>query len=101
MLAFPILSLVTFLPLVGAALSFIVAGRSEHTARNARAIALWTSLIVFALSLLLWLYFDPNNSGFHFVEKEPCVPQFNIGYHLGIAGISLFFVLLSTLLIPV
>ncbi len=101
MVAFPILSLVTFLPLVGAALIFIVSGRSEHTARNARAIALWTSLLVFLLSLLLWLYFDPNNGGFQFVEKAPWVPTFNISYHMGIDGISLFFVLLSTLLTPV
>jgi len=97
----PLLSLVTFLPLVGAGLILIVTGRAEDTARNARYIALWTSLLVFALSLLLWVWFDPNNGGFQFVEKAAWVPQYGISYHMGIDGISLFFVLLSTLLTPV
>jgi NADH-quinone oxidoreductase subunit M len=101
MLGFPILSLVTFLPLVGALLILVITGRPEHTARNARAIALWTSLLTFALSLLLWVYFDPNNAGFQFVERLTWVPQYGISYHMGIDGISLFFVLLSTLLTPI
>ena len=96
----PLLSLVTFLPLIGAA--FILAARGDETivARNARNIALLTALIDFALSLLLWMQFDPNTAEFQFVERMDWVTLggFQFTYHMGIDGISLFFVLLSTLL---
>ena len=97
----PILSLVTFLPLVGAAFIFLVRGDGETVARNARATALWTSLITFALSLLLWTDFDPKIAGFQFVEKVEWIPAFGIMYHMGVDGISVFFVILSTFLTPI
>jgi NADH-quinone oxidoreductase subunit M len=96
----PLLSLVTFLPLIGAAFILMTRGDEALVARNARNIALWTSLIDFALSLLLWLQFDPNTADFQFVEQADWVTLggFRFTYHMGIDGISLFFVLLSTLL---
>jgi NADH-quinone oxidoreductase subunit M len=96
----PLLSLVTFLPLVGAAFILMARGDEAVVARNARNIALWTSLIVFALSLVLWIEFDPNTADFQFVERSDWVTLggFQFTYHMGIDGISLFFVLLSTLL---
>jgi NADH-quinone oxidoreductase subunit M len=96
----PLLSLVTFLPLVGAAFILMARGDEPVVARNARNIALWTSLIDFALSLLLWIEFDPNTADFQFVERGDWVTLggFQFSYHMGIDGISLFFVLLSTLL---
>src|SRR5215208_4841871 len=96
----PLLSLVTFLPLVGAAFIMLARGDEHVVARNARNIALSTSLIVFALSLLLWIGFDSNTPGFQFVERADWISigGFAINYHMGIDGISLFFVLLSTLL---
>jgi NADH-quinone oxidoreductase subunit M len=96
----PLLSLVTFLPLVGAALILMARGGDAVVARNARNIALWTSLIDFALSLALWFEFDPNTADFQFVERANWVTigGFQFTYHMGIDGISLFFVLLSTLL---
>ncbi len=96
----PLLTLVTFLPLVGAGFILVTRGEAEVVARNARMIALWTSLIVFALSLVLWADFDPHESGFQFVEHASwiTVGGFHVTYHMGIDGISLFFVLLSTLL---
>ncbi|MGH7044838.1 MAG: NADH-quinone oxidoreductase subunit M [Stellaceae bacterium] len=96
----PLLSLVTFLPLVGVAFILILRGEPEAVARNARWIALWTSLVVFALSIVLWVEFDPTSSGFQFVERADWVTLggFTISYHMGIDGISLFFILLSTLL---
>jgi NADH-quinone oxidoreductase subunit M len=99
----PLLSLVTFLPLAGVLLIVVLRGESEAVARNARWIALWTSLIDFALSLLLWAYFDSSSFKFQFVEKTDWLPgpNFSIAYHLGIDGISLFFVLLSTFLTPI
>src|SRR5438477_1053058 len=96
----PLLSLVTFLPLVG--VGFIMTSRGEDAivARNARNIALSTSLIVFVLSIALWVEFDPSTPAFQFVERARWVSigGFTINYHLGIDGISLFFILLSTLL---
>jgi NADH-quinone oxidoreductase subunit M len=96
----PLLSLVTFLPLIGAAFILMTRGDEALVARNARNIALWTSLIDFALSLLLWIQFDPNTADFQFVERADWVTLggFQFTYHMGIDGISLFFVLLSTLL---
>jgi NADH-quinone oxidoreductase subunit M len=96
----PLLSLVTFLPLVGVGFIMTTRGDAEIVARNAKNIALSTSIIVFLLSLLLWVYFDPSTAAFQFVEKARWVQigGFDISYHMGIDGISLFFVLLSTLL---
>ena len=96
----PLLSLVTFLPLVGAGFIMTSRGDPEVVARNARNIALWTSLIVFLLSLVLWVEFDPGTADFQLVEKATWIALggFQITYHMGIDGISLFFVLLSTLL---
>jgi NADH-quinone oxidoreductase subunit M len=97
--SFPILSLTTFLPLVGVALILLVPRRDPAVAtRNARWIALWTSLVTFVLSIFIWTGFDPTTPEFQFVEKADWLPTFNITYHMGVDGISLFFVLLSTLL---
>src|SRR6266851_1090518 len=75
-------------------------GEEAVIARNARNIALSTSLIVFALSILLWVEFDSSTAAFQFVERARWVTigGVTISYHMGIDGISLFFVLLSTLL---
>jgi NADH-quinone oxidoreductase subunit M len=96
----PLLSLVTFLPLVGVAFIAMARGDEVVVARNARNIALSTSLIVLALSVLLWTGFDPGTAAFQFVENARWVTigGITISYHMGIDGISLFFVLLSTLL---
>jgi len=97
----PLLTLVTFLPLVGVLFILVLRGEAEAVARNARWIALWTSLVDFALSLALWAYFDPTRAEFQFVEHAEWLPGFNIAYHMGIDGISLFFVLLATFLTPI
>ncbi len=101
MSSWPILSLVTFLPLVGALFCLVVQGPKEAVDRNCRSAALLTSLATFLISLLLWVRFDSTRAGFQFEEKLAWVPELNIGYHMGIDGISLFFVLLSTLLTPI
>ncbi len=96
----PILSATTFLPLAGAVLIFVTQGEPGVVARNARWMALWASLLTFLLSVSLWLGFDPSTHEFQFVEKAAWIPAFDIGYHMGIDGISLFFVLLTTFLTP-
>ncbi|HEX9556944.1 MAG TPA: NADH-quinone oxidoreductase subunit M [Reyranella sp.] len=101
MSSWPILSLVTFLPLVGALFCLVVNGPQEAVDRNCKSAALLTSVVTFLISLLLWARFDVTKAGFQFEEKLDWVPALNIGYHMGIDGISLFFVLLSTLLTPI
>ncbi|WP_372622081.1 NADH-quinone oxidoreductase subunit M [Falsiroseomonas sp.] len=97
---FPILSLVTFLPLAGAFIILMVRGEEEVVARNARWTALWTSLITLALSLILWARFDQSSAEFQFVERATWLPEYGVAYHMGVDGISVLFVLLSTLLTP-
>ena len=99
--SFPILSLITFLPLVGVAFILVTRGTEEQVARNARWGALWTSLFTFVISLLLWFNFDKTTADFQFVEKFDWLPSLGISYHMGIDGISLFFVILSTFLTPI
>ena len=94
----PLLSLVTFLPLVGVALIVVLRGDPEVVARNSRSIALWTSLVTFLLSLAVWSNFDPAQPGFQLVEKSPWLAGLGVSYYLGVDGISLWFVLLSALL---
>ena len=96
----PLLSLVTFLPLVGGVFILLLRGDEHLVARNSRWIALWTSLITFALSIPLWTGFDTKSTDFQFVERADWMPSLHIAYHMGIDGISLFFVLLSTFLTP-
>lgn len=95
----PLLSIVTFLPLAGAAFIFLARGPEEIVARNARAVALWTTTITFAVSLLIWLNFDNSTAAFQFVEKTAWVAT-GINYHMGVDGISMLFVILTTFLMP-
>jgi NADH-quinone oxidoreductase subunit M len=97
----PLLSLVTFLPIIGVLFIMPLRGEAQKVADNARWIALWTSLATFLLSIYLWWDFDPSTADFQFVERANWMPQYNISYHMGIDGISLFFVLLSTFLTPI
>ena len=99
MFDWPLLSILIFLPTVGAAFIFVIRGEEEQVARNARNVALWTSLITFGLSLVLWIGFDTSTAQFQFEEVRPWMAE-GITYHLGIDGISLLFILLTTLLTP-
>jgi NADH-quinone oxidoreductase subunit M len=98
---FPILSLITWLPLVGCLMIMSVRGDEATVASNARWTALWTSLIVLVLSLVLWVKFDPSDPGFQFNEHVAWMPEYKVGYSMGVDGISVLFVLLSTLLTPI
>jgi len=100
MLSWPILSVTTFLPLVGALLIMAMRSDGEFESRNARWIALWTTLITFAISLILVWRFDPTTPEFQFIEKRPWLGG-TITYHLGVDGISLPFVILTTALMPI
>ncbi|MCK1741799.1 NADH-quinone oxidoreductase subunit M [Bradyrhizobium sp. 139] len=99
MTTWPILSVTTFLPLVGALIVYLSRGDDEAARRNARWIALWTTLITFAVSVLLVMRFDPSNADFQFVEKANWLAT-GITYHMGIDGISLPLVILTTAIMP-
>ena len=98
---FPILTLLTFLPLVGVAIILTVRGEEAVVASNARWMALWTSLVIFALSLVLWAKFDQADPGFQFMESASWLPQVGLTYKMGVDGISVLFVLLATALTPI
>src|SRR5712672_3412089 len=99
MTSWPILSVVTFLPVLGALVIYINRGDDEAARRNSRWIALWTTLVTFALSLILVWRFDAGNADFQFVEKVSWLAS-GITYHMGVDGISLPFVILTTALMP-
>ena len=102
-MTFPgILSLITFLPLVGAVLIFFMARGDEETiGEQARLTALWVSFATFIVSVLLVIDFDTSTADFQFEDRIDWVPELNIAYRMGVDGISVFFVLLSTLLTPI
>jgi len=99
MTTWPILSVTTFLPLVGALIVYLSRGDDEAAKRNSRWIALWTTLITFAVSVILVMRFDPGNPDFQFVEKANWLAT-GITYHMGVDGISLPLVILTTAVMP-
>lgn len=98
MTGIPYLSLTTFLPLVGVLIILFI-GDGENGRRNIRAVALWTTLVTFVCSLGIWWNFDYGTPGFQFVEKAEILGQ-GISYHMGVDGISMLFVILTTFLMP-
>ena len=95
----PLLSVIIFLPLIGS-LIIVFIKEDSISSINIRWAALWTSIGTFILSCLLWIQFDNNNSSYQFVEKINWFDDFNFYYHIGVDGISLFMILLSTFLTP-
>lgn len=100
MSSWPLLSIVTFLPLVGAAFIFAL-GNSDSPAsdRNARWIALWTTLATLIFAVLAWVQFDPGNPGFQMVEEAGWLGG-GVSYKMGVDGISVLFVVLTAFLMP-
>jgi NADH-quinone oxidoreductase subunit M len=99
MTSWPILSTIIFLPLVGSLFILVLRGDDGAAQRNARYIALWTTIVTFIVSLLIWRDFDPTTSAFQFVEQRDWIGG-AITYHLGVDGISMLFVILTTFLMP-
>ncbi len=93
-----LLSLIIFSPLLGGLVLLIMPAENKGGIRRA---ALVFSLLPFLFSLLLWAGFNASDGGFQFLENLPWVPRFGIRYIVGVDGISLFLVLLTTFLTPV
>ena len=100
MTGWPILSITTFLPLLGALLIMGQRNESAADARNARWIAFWTTILTFIVSLVLVRRFDASTPEFQFVEKHSWLGGAT-AYHMGVDGISLPFVILTTALMPI
>ena len=96
----PLLSLLTFLPLVGAVIVISIRGDKALVDRNARNVALFTTLFVLGWSFQLWSAFDDTTAAFQFEERAPWLAE-GISYHMGVDGISMLFILLTTLLMPI
>ena len=96
----PLLTVVTFLPLVGALAIILARGDDEAAARYARYTALWTTVVTFLVSLLIPLNFTLAEPGFQLVEQHSWMGGFAT-YKMGVDGISMPLVLLTTFLMPI
>ncbi|WP_319414550.1 NADH-quinone oxidoreductase subunit M [uncultured Cohaesibacter sp.] len=95
----PLLSTIVFLPLVGAMMILLVKGDTVIARRNITNVALWTTVVTFLISLLVLGQFDPANPGFQMQEKADWLGA-TISYRMGVDGISILFVILTTALMP-
>jgi proton-translocating NADH-quinone oxidoreductase chain M len=93
-----ILPFLTFLPLISCLILVLIPNKNILLGKQ---LTLFTSFSVFLVSLLLWLFFDKEYARFQFVYTLAWIPSYNLNFSLGIDGISLFFLLLTTLLIPI
>ncbi len=85
-----ILSLIVFFPLIAGIFGFVI------NKENVKTFGISVAFVEFLLSIVLWIAYDPTNSGYQFVEYSALIPQFGVGFYLGVDGISLFLVILST-----
>ena len=95
---FPILSSLILLPSIGALFLFFTKSNKENNF-TVKYVALFTSLVNFALSIYLWILFDQTTSEFQFVENRIWIENF-INYKVGIDGISILFIILTTFITP-
>ncbi|MFQ5861662.1 MAG: NuoM family protein [Candidatus Brocadiales bacterium] len=92
-----ILSTLIFLPVLGAAAIFFIPWRNDFLPK---ALALLVGVVNLLLSVALFRSFDPTSSEMQFVERASWIPELGAGYHLGVDGISLFMVLITTFMVP-
>ena len=97
---FPILSAIIFIPLIGALFILVIKGEQKIVEKNSKYVAIFSSLVNFFLSIFLWYSFDTSTSDFQFVEKKNWMEGF-INFQLGIDGISILFILLTTFIAPI
>jgi len=95
-MTFPLLSVITFLPLLGAIVVLLAPNEATK-----KPIALVWTVATFLISSVLWINWEAGQAGMQFAEHVPWAPEFGLYYFMGIDGISLFLVLLTTLLMPI
>ena len=93
-LDWPLLSLVIWTPIIGGL--FLLAFAKKDNPANTRFIALFISILTFLLSIPLYSDFDSSTAVMQFPEMTPWISSFNINYHLGIDGISMPLIVLTT-----
>ena len=93
---FPILSSLILLPTVGALFLLFSKDKNSNTGKY---VALFTSFVNFFISVYLWYLFDPSTSDFQFVEDREWLKE-SINYKVGIDGVSILFIILTTLITP-
>ena len=96
----PILSILIFIPIVGIFFMLLIRNNDDQSSQNLKHTALWITFLNFIISLSLLFSFDLNNPDFQFVEKYAWIES-GISYHLGIDGVSILFVILTTMLVPI
>ncbi|MEP2980760.1 MAG: NADH-quinone oxidoreductase subunit M [Lentilitoribacter sp.] len=99
MIDWPLLSTVTFLPLIGVLVLLFMKDEGETSRRNVYYVSLMVTAFTFVFSLFVWIGFDNANPGFQMVEKMDWLGS-GISYHMGVDGISMLFVILTTFLMP-
>ena len=97
---FPILSSIIFLPLIGAIFILFIKNSPENNNLNSRYVAIFTSFANLILSIYIWILFDYSTSEFQFLEDREWLKGY-VNFKLGIDGISILFILLTALIIPI
>tara|TARA_B100001057_G_scaffold428796_1_gene454515 strand:+ start:591 stop:2072 length:1482 start_codon:yes stop_codon:yes gene_type:complete len=95
---FPILSSLILLPTIGALFLFFIRDKTDSNL-TAKYVSLFTSVVNFLISIYLWISFDQSSSNFQFVEERIWIQGF-INYKVGIDGISILFIILTTFITP-
>jgi len=98
-MSWPILSTLLLIPIFGTITILLINSNDDIGKRNIKNVALYTSIVNFIVSLLLWINFDKLTSSFQYVEQYYWLSE-NITYHVGVDGISVFLIILTTFLIP-
>jgi NADH-quinone oxidoreductase subunit M len=101
MLTWPVLSLILGLPLLGALLLACIPSDLQGFERKAKIGTLVLTGLIFILSLVLVFAFDPTRAGFQFIEEHAWLPAMGLHYRVGVDGVSLWLVMLSTFLLPI
>ncbi|WP_025300436.1 NADH-quinone oxidoreductase subunit M [Candidatus Endolissoclinum faulkneri] len=96
-----LLTIIIFGPMLGAAFIMTFRGKQDRIAYLSRWLALITSSLVFLISLLILVFFEPDSANFQLVQKINWIPSLSSSYHVGVDGISIWFIMMSTLLTPI
>ncbi|MBT4879306.1 MAG: NADH-quinone oxidoreductase subunit M [Alphaproteobacteria bacterium] len=102
MINYPFLSTLILLPLIGALFIFLfIRDDSNFSVQNMTIMAFWTTILNFIISVVILAKYDFSASGFQFTESHIWISKYDIGYRLGIDGISLLMIVLTTALMPI